>query len=48
MSDTSPQGVLVCDKPQGLSSHGVVSRIRRWFGTKKVGHAGTLDPMATG
>ncbi|MFE1085562.1 tRNA pseudouridine(55) synthase TruB [Brevibacterium sediminis] len=48
MSDTSPQGVLVCDKPQGLSSHGVVSRFRRWFGTKKVGHAGTLDPMATG
>lgn len=48
MSDSSPQGVLVCDKPQGLSSHGVVSRIRRWFGTKKVGHAGTLDPMATG
>ncbi|MGO0603862.1 tRNA pseudouridine(55) synthase TruB [Brevibacterium linens] len=48
MSDSSPQGVLVCDKPPGLSSHGVVSRIRRWFGTKKVGHAGTLDPMATG
>ena len=48
MSDSSPQGVLVCAKPQGLSSHGVVSRIRRWFGTKKVGHAGTLDPMATG
>lgn len=48
MSDSSPQGILVCDKPQGLSSHGVVSRIRRWFGTKKVGHAGTLDPMATG
>lgn len=48
MSDPSPQGVLVCDKPQGLSSHGVVSRIRRWYGTRKVGHAGTLDPMATG
>ncbi|WP_210602641.1 tRNA pseudouridine(55) synthase TruB [Brevibacterium oceani] len=48
MSDSSPQGILVCDKPQGLSSHGVVSRIRRWYGTKKVGHAGTLDPMATG
>ena len=48
MSDSSPQGVLVCDKPQGLSSHAVVSRIRRWYGTKKVGHAGTLDPMATG
>ncbi|MDN5807652.1 MAG: tRNA pseudouridine(55) synthase TruB [Brevibacterium sp.] len=48
MSDASPQGVLVCDKPQGLTSHGVVSRIRRWYGTRKVGHAGTLDPMATG
>lgn len=48
VSDPSPQGVLVCDKPQGLSSHGVVSRIRRWYGTRKVGHAGTLDPMATG
>ncbi|RBP67884.1 tRNA pseudouridine synthase B [Brevibacterium sanguinis] len=48
MSDSSPQGVLVCDKPQGITSHGVVSRIRRWFGTRKVGHAGTLDPMATG
>lgn len=48
MSDSSPQGVLVCDKPPALTSHGVVSRIRRWFGTRKVGHAGTLDPMATG
>lgn len=48
MSDSSLQGVLVCDKTQGLSSHGVVSRIRRWYHTKKVGHAGTLDPMATG
>ena len=48
MSETSPQGILVCDKPQGLSSHAVVSRIRRWYGTRKVGHAGTLDPMATG
>lgn len=48
MSDSAPQGVLVCDKAQGLTSHGVVSRIRRWYGTRKVGHAGTLDPMATG
>jgi tRNA pseudouridine55 synthase len=48
VSDSSPQGILVCDKPQGLSSHAVVSRVRRWYGTKKVGHAGTLDPMATG
>ncbi|KQB85378.1 tRNA pseudouridine synthase B [Corynebacterium oculi] len=36
------------DKPQGLSSHDVVSRLRKALGTKKVGHAGTLDPMATG
>jgi tRNA pseudouridine55 synthase len=45
---TTPTGILVIDKPQGLTSHGVVSRVRKWFGTKKVGHAGTLDPMATG
>ena len=36
------------DKPAGMTSHDVVSRIRREFGTRKVGHAGTLDPMATG
>src|SRR5699024_740214 len=48
VSDSSPQGILVCDKPQGLSSHAVVSRVRRWYGTKKVGHAGPLDPMASG
>jgi tRNA pseudouridine55 synthase len=41
-------GVLLVDKPQGLSSHDVVARIRRRFGTKRVGHAGTLDPQATG
>jgi tRNA pseudouridine55 synthase len=38
----------VVDKPAGLTSHGVVSRVRRLAGTRKVGHAGTLDPMATG
>ncbi|WP_349827635.1 tRNA pseudouridine(55) synthase TruB [Brevibacterium litoralis] len=43
-----PQGLLLVDKPAGMSSHGVVSRVRKWCGTKKVGHAGTLDPMATG
>lgn len=43
-----PVGLLVVDKPKGISSHGVVSRARRILGTKKVGHAGTLDPMATG
>lgn len=39
---------MVVDKPSGMSSHDVVSRLRRFFGTRKVGHAGTLDPMATG
>lgn len=39
---------MVVDKPAGMTSHDVVSRCRRIFGTRKVGHAGTLDPMATG
>jgi tRNA pseudouridine55 synthase len=39
---------LLVDKPQGITSHDVVSRTRRAVGTRKVGHAGTLDPMATG
>src|SRR5690606_27846030 len=41
-------GVLVVDKPGGMTSHDVVARARRLFGTRAVGHAGTLDPMATG
>lgn len=41
-------GVLVLDKPGQITSHGVVSAVRRAFGTRQVGHAGTLDPMATG
>ncbi len=41
-------GILLIDKPQGLTSHDVVARVRRLAGTRKVGHAGTLDPMATG
>jgi len=41
-------GILLVDKPGGLTSHDVVARARRSFGTRKVGHAGTLDPMATG
>lgn len=44
----APSGLLVIDKPAGCTSHDVVSRVRRIFGTRKVGHAGTLDPMATG
>lgn len=41
-------GLLLVDKPAGITSHDVVARVRRLAGTKKVGHAGTLDPMATG
>ncbi len=43
-----PGGLVVVDKPAGLTSHDVVARIRRLAGTRRVGHAGTLDPMATG
>jgi tRNA pseudouridine55 synthase len=45
---TAPSGILVVDKPSGWTSHQVVGRVRRLAGTRKVGHAGTLDPMATG
>jgi len=45
---TSPSGLVIVDKPAGMTSHDVVSRIRRLAGTRRVGHAGTLDPMATG
>ena len=45
---TAPDGLLVVDKPTGWTSHDVVGRVRRLAGTRKVGHAGTLDPMATG
>ena len=41
-------GLVILDKPAGWTSHQVVGRIRRLAGTRKVGHAGTLDPMATG
>lgn len=41
-------GVLVVDKPGGMTSHDVVGKARRAFGTRRIGHAGTLDPMATG
>jgi tRNA pseudouridine55 synthase len=46
-SATGP-GIVVVDKPAGMTSHDVVGRCRRIFGTRRVGHAGTLDPMATG
>jgi tRNA pseudouridine55 synthase len=45
---TAAAGVLVVDKPAGWTSHDVVARVRRIAGTRRVGHAGTLDPMATG
>jgi tRNA pseudouridine55 synthase len=49
MTETrSPDGVLLVDKPAGLSSHAVVDRVRRALGTRRVGHGGTLDPFATG
>lgn len=41
-------GLVIIDKPGGMTSHDVVSRLRRLAGTRRVGHAGTLDPMATG
>ena len=41
-------GFVLVDKPQGWTSHDVVAKLRRLLGIKKVGHAGTLDPMATG
>lgn len=43
-----PDGLLLIDKPQGITSHDAVAQVRRALSTKKVGHAGTLDPMATG
>ncbi len=45
---STPDGLLVVDKPKGWTSHDVVARARRLCATRKVGHAGTLDPMATG
>jgi tRNA pseudouridine55 synthase len=43
-----PEGLLLVDKPKDVTSHDVVDVVRRVLGTRKVGHAGTLDPMATG
>lgn len=44
----SAEGILIVDKPMGMTSHDVVARVRRKFHLRRVGHAGTLDPMATG
>lgn len=46
--DPAISGVLLIDKPAGLTSHDVVGRVRKALGVRRVGHAGTLDPMATG
>jgi len=43
-----PSGFLVVDKPAGITSHDVVDAARKWLGTRRVGHLGTLDPQATG
>ncbi|UDY22568.1 tRNA pseudouridine(55) synthase TruB [Nocardioides sp. Kera G14] len=48
MTSALPSGLVIVDKGPGLTSHDVVARVRRLAGTRKVGHAGTLDPMATG
>src|SRR5437773_7607479 len=48
MPDQTPSGLLLIDKPSGVTSHGAVAVVRRTIGVKKVGHTGTLDPMATG
>src|ERR1700754_4381132 len=45
---TTESGLVIVDKPGGITSHDVVARIRKLAGTRRVGHAGTLDPMATG
>lgn len=48
MTNESKNGFLVIDKPGGITSHDVVARARKDLNTRKIGHAGTLDPMATG
>lgn len=48
VSVSEPCGIVVVDKPAGVTSHDVVNIMRRTYGTRRVGHAGTLDPMATG
>ena len=45
---TEPSGVLIVNKHGGVTSHDIVNKIRRLYNTKRVGHTGTLDPMATG
>jgi tRNA pseudouridine55 synthase len=48
VTSAAPEGLLLVDKPGGITSHDAIDRVRRALGTRRVGHAGTLDPMATG
>ena len=48
MTVPGPRGIVVVDKPEGPTSHAIVGRARKAWGTRRVGHAGTLDPLATG
>jgi tRNA pseudouridine55 synthase len=48
LQDPSFEGILLVDKPSGITSHDIVDRLRRKLKMKKIGHAGTLDPLATG
>ena len=48
LSNNTPDGVLLVDKASGMTSHDVVALVRRRLQIKKVGHCGTLDPIATG
>ena len=48
IQNTEPSGLLILDKPVGITSHDAVYKIRKLFGTKRVGHTGTLDPLASG
>ncbi|OUU45710.1 MAG: tRNA pseudouridine(55) synthase TruB [Verrucomicrobia bacterium TMED56] len=48
LQDPSFEGILLVDKPSGITSHDIVDRLRRKLRMKKIGHAGTLDPLATG
>ena len=45
---SEPSGVLIINKHKGVTSHDIVNKIRRLYNTKRVGHTGTLDPLATG
>ena len=48
MTDLERGGILPIIKPSGMTSHDVVNKIRKIYGTRQVGHTGTLDPMASG